>query len=305
MDMSMDLHPLAASHLAQRQQAGEQPFHHLEPDLLRAQGERLALALAPSVPGVASVHALTLDTVEGPLGVRVYRPNHEPGLPLLIMYHGGGWVMGTLRTYDAFCRQLCLATGCVVVSADYRKAPEFRYPTAAHDAYAVMVAAVAHAAQWGADARRVAVGGTSAGANLAAVVALMARDRQGPRLSAQVLIVPVTDARCASPSYSENAYAPVLPAASMRWFWEQYLPHADAGLEPYASPLYADLSGLPDAIILAAQYDPLRDEAMAYGQALQDAGVTAEAQVYEGMIHSFLGPRAMADIATFLGDCLR
>jgi acetyl esterase len=216
------------------------------------------------------------------------------------MIHGGGWVVGSPATYDGFCRTLAQASGCVVFSPDYRKAPEWRYPVAAYDAYAALEFAAAHAQAWGADPEAVFVGGNSAGANLAAVCALLARDRSGPLLKGQLLMVPALDPSCASASFEENRQAPILTAATMRWFWEQYLSSPHDADQPYASPLRASLEGLPAALIQTAQYDPLRDEGLAYAQALSSAGVRVRHKVYEGMVHTALGPQAVSDLCAFV-----
>jgi acetyl esterase len=187
----------------------------------------------------------------------------------------------------------------MVVSIDYRLAPEHRYPAAAEDCYAATQWCAAHAAELGADAGRLAVGGDSAGGNLTAVVAQMARDRDGPRLVFQLLVYPVTDAACDTRSYRDNAVGYLLAAADMHWFWGQYLGETSARSgEPYASPRRAQrLTGLPPALIITAEFDPLRDEGEAYGAALESAGVVARVSRYDGMIHYFFGMGAMIDRA--------
>jgi acetyl esterase len=239
--------------------------------------------------------------IPGPAGdipVRVYTPNGTAPFPLLVYFHGGGWVLGGIDTHDGTCRSLANGAGCVVVSVDYRLAPEHRYPAAAEDCCAATQWAAAHAAELGADARRVAVGGDSAGGNLAAVVALMARDRGGPALVLQLLIYPATDARFDTASYRDNADGYLLTAADMRWFWDHYLGDSGRGAEPYASPLRAaDLSGLPPALVITAEFDPLRDEGEAYAKRLEDAGVASRLSRYDGMIHGFFGMGQMIDRA--------
>jgi acetyl esterase len=178
----------------------------------------------------------------------------------------------------------------VVVSVDYRLAPEHKFPAAAEDAYAATVWVASHAEELAADVSRIVVAGDSAGGNLAAVAALMARDRGGPRLALQLLIYPVTDAACDTPSYRENADGYLLTASAMKWFWGHYLSDPGGGADPYASPLRAaDLAGLAPALILTAEFDPLRDEAEAYATRLKEAGVVVRMKRYDGMIHGFFG----------------
>lgn len=223
-----------------------------------------------------------------PIPVRLYWPRTAGDrLPLLVFFHGGGWVIGDLDSHDPLCRAMANETGAVVMAVDYRLAPEHHFPAAAEDAYAATAWAHAHAAELGAAPSRLAVAGDSAGGNLAAVVALMARDRGGPRLRLQVLVYPVVDCARNTPSYRANAEGYFLTAAHMRWYWEQYLGTAD-GSHPYASPLRArDMSGLPPAYVVTAEFDPLRDEGEAYAQRLREAGVPVTARRYDGMFHGF------------------
>jgi acetyl esterase len=218
----------------------------------------------------------------------VYQPEGDAPLPVLVFFHGGGWVIGDVESYDATCRQLANTSGCVLVSVEYRRAPEHKYPAAADDAYAATVYVAAHADEFGGDASRLAVGGDSAGGNLAAVVAQMARDRGGPAIAFQLMVYPVTDYSFETASYSENAEGYLLTTEAMRWFWGHYLSTADDGKQPYASPLRAaDLRNLPPAHIVTAEFDPLRDEGEAYAAALAKAGVKATFHRYDGMIHGF------------------
>jgi acetyl esterase len=222
--------------------------------------------------------------------------------PVLVYLHGGGWVIGTLDSYDATCRELAQGAGCVVVSVDYRLAPEHRYPAAPEDCYAAVQWVAANAASLGADAKRLAVGGDSAGGNLSAVVSQMARDRGGPAIRFQLLIYPVTDADFTRRSYVDNAEGYLLTTASMRWFWDHYVPEQAKRAEPYASPLRAaDLSGLPPAWVCTAEFDPLRDEGEAYAKRLQQAGVSTTLTRFDGLIHGFVSmglvaPKAQAGV---------
>jgi acetyl esterase/lipase len=238
---------------------------------------------------VAAVSEHRVPVQGGLITVRLYSPGGAGLHPALVFYHGGGWVIGDLYTHDGICRSLTNAAGCVVASVDYRLAPEAKYPAAAEDSYAALLWLVANAAELGIDPRRVAVGGDSAGGNLSTVVALMARDRGGPALVAQVLIYPVTVHDFDTPSYHENATGYVLTREAMRWFWRHYLARAEQGREPYASPLLTpSLAGLPAALVITAEHDPLRDEGEAYAARLRDAGVPVTLTRYDGMFHGFL-----------------
>lgn len=222
------------------------------------------------------------------IAYREYRPNDSPVLPALVYFHGGGWVIGDLDTHEAVCRAFANAAGCAVFSVDYRLAPEHKYPAAADDCYAFTRWLAENSAREGVDDRRIAVGGDSAGGNLAAVVALMARDSGLPKLCCQLLIYPVTDYCLETPSYLENAEGYGLTLAGMRWFWDHYLGSESDGSEFKASPLQAEsLAGLPPAYVITAGFDPLRDEGDAYAARLIEAGIPVELDRYEGMIHGF------------------
>nr|WP_305882598.1 alpha/beta hydrolase [Haloplanus ruber] len=225
---------------------------------------------------------------EVPIAIRTYTPPGDAARPVFVYFHGGGWVRGDLDTHDGLCRLLAEAADCVVVSVDYRRAPEHRFPAAVHDAYAATAWAADHAAIVGGDPDRVAVGGDSAGGNLAAAVTLLARERGGPELAHQVLLYPVTDYAFDTASYDENAAGYLLSRASMRWYWERYLGDDIDGANPYASPLRAtDLSGVPSATVITAGYDPLRDEGAEYADRLREAGVSVTHENYPGMVHVF------------------
>ena len=251
---------------------------------------------------LASVENRSIPGPAGAIPVRIYQPHGAGVKPVLVYLHGGGWVIGTLDSYDATCRELAQGAGCVVVAVDYRLAPEHRYPAAPEDCYAAVRWVAANAASLGADARRLAVGGDSAGGNLSAVVSQMARDKGGPAIRFQLLIYPVTDADFTRRSYVDNAEGYLLTTASMHWFWDHYLPNPGQRAEPYASPLRAaDLSGLPPAWVCTAEFDPLRDEGEAYAKRLQQAGVSTTLTRFDGLIHGFISmglvaPRAQAAI---------
>jgi len=245
-------------------------------------------ALGP-FPDVAAVVDHRVPVAGGEITVRAYSPGGPGPHPALVYYHGGGWVIGDLHTHDGLCRSLTNAARCAVLSVDYRLAPESKYPVAVEDSYAALLWIAANADRLGIDRRRIAVGGDSAGGNLATVVALAARDRKGPRLALQVLIYPVTDHDLDTRSYVENATGYVLTREGMRWFWNQYLAREAQGREPYASPLRASsLAGLPPALVITAEYDPLCDEGEAYAARLRDAGVPVTLTRYPGMFHGFV-----------------
>jgi acetyl esterase len=247
---------------------------------------------------IAEVEDRKIPGPAGVIPVRIYRPEARAKLPALVYFHGGGWVIGSLETHDGACRELANRIGCVVVSVEYRLAPESRYPAAAEDCYAATTWAAENANALGVDAARIGIGGDSAGGNLAAVVALLARDRGGPALRHQLLIYPVTDADFTRASYRENAEGYLLTTKAMEWFWGHYVPDAAQRAEAYAAPLRAkDLAGLPPAFVLTAEYDPLRDEGEAYAKRLQQAGVPTRLQRYTGAIHGFFAMGLLSQVA--------
>jgi acetyl esterase len=286
----MPLDPQAQAFLDQIAAMGGQPLSSMPVPLARQSMEMLA-NMRGTEEQVASIADRRIPGPAGDIPVRVYTPAGPAPRAVLVYFHGGGWVLGGLETHDGVCRSLANGAGCVVVSVDYRLAPEHRYPAAAEDCYAATTWCAEHAAELGADAKRLAVGGDSAGGNLAAVVAQMARDRGGPNVMFQLLIYPATDATFDTPSYRDNADGYLLTTQDMRWFWGHYLGDASQrGAEPYASPLRAEsLAGLPPALVITAEFDPLRDEGEAYGHALERAGVAARISRYDGMIHGFFG----------------
>ena len=240
---------------------------------------------------VAQVHEMSIPGPGGEIPARGYLPTEDPrALPTVVYYHGGGWVLGDLESHDAVCRALCNRAGMSVLSVDYRLAPEATYPAAAEDAYAAVEWIAGMYSQQGQTAR-IAVAGDSAGGNLAAVVSQMARDRGGPEIGAQILIYPVTDHSFETESYKVNGGGEYgLSEAGMRWFWDLYLNDESDGAQPYASPLRADdLSSLPRALTITAEYDSLRDEGEAYAAALAAAGVPSSCTRYDGVIHGFVG----------------
>lgn len=292
----MPLDPQVRAFLDQVAALGRPQLHEVPVDDARGMMAMLSDLQPPGVD-LAEVRDAEARGPGGPIPVRVYRPG--PGvLPLVVYFHGGGWVLGSLDTHDRICRALAERTGSVVVSVDYRLAPEHAFPAAAHDAYAATCWAVGEAAALDIDAARVAVAGDSAGGNLAAVVAMMARDRGGPDLRYQLLVYPVIDGTREYPSHDENAEGYFLTTATMRWFWGHYVPDAATRTNPYASPIRAsDLGGLPSAFVLVAEFDPLRDEGEAYAAALAKAGVPVRLERYAGQIHGFFGMTGLFDSA--------
>jgi acetyl esterase len=243
-----------------------------------ATGEKAALARIEDrgIPGPA-----------GDIPVRIYTPEGETPLPILVFFHGGGWVIGTLDGYDHVCRALARAIPAIVISVDYRLAPENRFPAAANDCYAALCWAAENAASIDGDPARVAVGGDSAGGNLSAVVSLMARDHRHPLVAHQLLVYPVTDLRGSTESMRTNGEGYFLTQKTMLWFADHYTT-PEQRLLPYASPLLApDLHGLPSATVITAEFDPLRDEGEAYAARLRESGVLVEQTRYDGMIHGF------------------
>jgi acetyl esterase len=240
-------------------------------------------------PEVAKVEDRVIPGPAGDLPVRIYTPDAPAPRPVIAFFHGGGFVICSVDTHDGLARRLANATGAVVVSVEYRLAPEVRCPDSAEDCYAATLWTHEHAPELGADSGRLIVAGDSAGGNLAAVVALMASERSTPPIAGQVLVYPVVDAACDAPSYTENAEGYFLEATGMRWFWDHYLGPDGDGTHHHASPIRAsDLSGLPPAVVITAEFDPLRDEGESYAEALQTAGVPVTTRRYDGMIHGFV-----------------
>ncbi|HMS19866.1 alpha/beta hydrolase [uncultured Sphingorhabdus sp.] len=284
----MPLNPQVEALLQFMAQAPQIDFATATPAEVRAAYDQSMLQGEP--PKVASVRDIAIALDGRTLDARLYVPDGLTGTPgLTLFYHGGGWVIGTLDTHDATCRALAQKSGHAVLSVAYRLAPEHRYPTATEDSYAALCWAADNAGALGVDGACLAVAGDSAGGNLAAAVSLMARDRGGPVLRHQLLIYPVTDQDYSFASYEENGGGEYfLGTDSMRWFWGHYLGEQATADAPYAAVLRStDLSGLPSATVIAAEFDPLRDEGMAYAEKLQAAGVATDAVIAPGMIHGF------------------
>lgn len=275
----------------------------------RAESAAAFQVLAGPPQTVARVEDRTIPGPAQPIPIRVYRPETGRKLPALIYFHGGGWVIGDLDQVDVQCRALANGAQCVVVNVDYRLAPEHKFPAAVEDAYAAVRYVAEHAAEFDVDATRIAVGGDSAGGNLAAVVCLMARDGNGPKISFQLLVYPVTDYDDTRPSMEEFAEGHFLTRAMMTYFWGHYVSSPEEGRHPHASPINAThLEGLPPAMVITAECDPIRDQGEAYGRRLQAAGVPVTMKRYAGAIHVFFnlggvldsGREAVADSAAAL-----
>ncbi len=303
----MPLHPQVKTVLEQMAAAGP-PLHHLSPVEARKAIEAMR-ATAGEPERVAKVENRTFRGPAGNLPVRIYTPDGRGPFPVLVYFHGGGWVVGSIETVDASCRSLANLAGCIVVSADYRLAPEHKFPAAVDDCYAAIRWAALHTASFHGDPARMAVGGESAGANLAAVAALMAQERGSTPLVLQLLMYPVLDYSFDRPSHKENGEGYFLTTEMMRWFWRQYLNNDADGESHLASPLRARfLSGVAPAAIFTAEFDPLRDEGAAYAAKLREAGVPVTYKCCEGLIHGFMGmakvvepaKKALEDAATAL-----
>jgi acetyl esterase len=274
------------------------PPDHLVPVAVARAADRVDSA-EMSGPGeeVADVRDVEVPGPGGPIRVRIYRPDGEVPLPLVAYVHGGGWVIGTLDTYDPLCRALANASGAVIASIDYRLAPEHPFPAAPDDVRAAVRWLAEHAEELGADPARIGIAGDSAGGNLATVTARRLRDEGGPGLRMQALIYPVCDCALDTPSYRENGRGFGLTMESMRRYWELYLDGAD-GRQPDASPLQAeDLAGLPPAFVLTVPDDVLCDEGEAYARALEAAGVPVTLCRYDGAVHGFFRWMAKAEIS--------
>jgi acetyl esterase len=258
---------------------------------------------------VHEVLELVMSVGDAELPLRLYRPTGQSPQPALIYFFGGGWTLGQIDTCDGICRTLANAVGCVVIAAGYRLAPEHKFPVPVHDCYDAVSWIAGHAEELGVDPSRLAVGGDSAGGNLAAAVTLRARQQGGPRLAAQLLVYPNTCFGADTESIRQNDDPSMFNRRSVGWYWTHYLSSPADGSDPLASPLLAaDHAGLPPALVITAEYDPLRDEAEQYAHRLAAAGVPTELSRYDGMMHGFFlmypmfegGRRAVDEAARFL-----
>jgi acetyl esterase len=305
----MPLAPAARSMLDQLAALDTPPIWEQDLAQLRAADIQIMKVMDQPVP-VASVVDRTIPGPAGDIPIRIYQPDAPEPRPLVVYFHGGGFVFCSIDTHDGTCRRLANAAGAVVISVEYRLAPEHCFPIPLEDCYAATVWAHEHAPELGADASQLVVAGDSAGGNMAATTALLARDRGGPPVTSQVLIYPVIDAACDSSSFEQNAEGYFLEGDTMRWFWSQYLGDDGDGAHPHASPCHApDHAGLPPAVVITAEYDPLRDEGEVYADKLRAAGVPVTSVRYDGVIHGFVSMPSLfpeADQAmTVIAEALR
>lgn len=292
----MPIDPQIQTVLDQMQGIGFPGLSALPVEQGRAALAMMGVARADALEEVARLEDVEIPGPAGAIPARAYVPAVDGTPPVVVYYHGGGWVLGGIDSHEGTCRALANASGALVVSVDYRLAPEHPFPAAVEDAWAALEWVAANAAQLGGDPSRLAVAGDSAGGNLAAVVAIHARDAGAPALRGQLLVYPVTDATMSHPSIEENASGYFLTKADMEWFFGHYAPERpdDWRLSPLAAP---DLSGLAPALVLTAEFDPLRDEGEAYARRLGDAGVPVELIRKDGLIHGFFGMVADVDEA--------
>lgn len=307
----MPLDPQAQAMRERAIAAGTPPLYTLSIEEARTADLAAIRAAAGTGEPVHEIVDSHVPGSDGDLPIRVYRPDEagEPA-PTVIYFFGGGWTLGNIDTSDEICRNLANAVPCQVITVGYRLAPEHRFPAAVHDCYQATSWIAKNAAELGVDPGRLAVAGDSSGGNLAAAVTLLARDH-GPALAAQVLIYPNTDYRGDTESIRANDDPALFNRRSVAWYWGHYLARPEDGRDPLASPLLAeDLSGLPPALVITAEHDPLRDEGERYAQRLRQAGVPVAATRYDGMVHGFYsmpaildgGRRARAEVAAYLRD---
>lgn len=303
----MALHPQVKAHLDRLAGSNFADLHDFTPEQVR-QGMRVMTQALGAGEAVAAVQDHVIATAAGELAIRIYHPQPDRALPVLVYFHGGGYVLGDLDTHDGLARALANRADRVVVSVDYPLSPEHKYPAAINAGFAATRWVATHAAEFGGDGTNLAVAGDSAGGNLAAVVALLARDAGGPEIAAQVLIYPDLDFRRSNVSIREFAgkYGNI-SRPTQQWFMNHYLNAEHEKLDGHVSPLLATaLDGLPPAHIVTAEYDALRDEGEEYGARLQAAGVPTTVIRYAGMIHEFIrwpfddAARALDDIAAAL-----
>jgi acetyl esterase len=304
----MSLHPQVAVLLERVKRSPLPLVHEVPPAVARRLYLDSRALTSPPAPEVGAARLMLAPGPAGPVPMRAYLPagaQKGEALPALVYFHGGGWVIGDLDTHDVVCRQLANGANCAVFSVEYRLAPEARFPAAVDDCIAATRHIMERAAELGVDPRRVAVGGDSAGGNLAAVVCIDARDTGGQAPCFQLLVYPATDQRAGFPSHTANAEGYLLTRRSMEYFRGHYLPAEADWLDWRASPLLAaNLSGLPPAFVLTAGYDPLVDEGRAYAERLAREGVKTRYKEYPGMVHGFLLMGGVLDTANAaVADC--
>lgn len=279
----MPLHPEIAAGIAAEAKLGLPPLASLPVSQART---RVALRERPKGPPVFLVEMTRIPVADGAITARIYRPAADGPLPAIVFVHGGGWVVCSLDTHDNICRHLCVDTGALVISIDYRMAPEHPFPVPQDDCVAALRFVFARAHELGIDRDRVVVGGDSAGGNLALATVIRLRDADGPAPAGQFLLYPVTEHYSAGfPSYREFASGFGLTADEMKWYWNLYAPTPDLYLHPLASPLRADLSALPPSYVMTAECDVLRDEGEALAAKLDEAGVPVTFGRFDGLNH--------------------
>ncbi len=297
---SGNLDPQLVELLQSLKNAGAPELQTLSPPDARAAYLKGVQLLSGQAPDIARTVNKRFDASDGPIAIRLYYPEYEPqsSLPLVVYFHGGGWSFGSIETHDNVCRTLCAGAACIVASVDYRLAPEHKFPMAVEDAIAASLWAYDNASVLGADPARIVLAGDSAGANLAAVASLAARDRGYPDLLGQLLIYPATDMAMSHPSHKVFGDGYRLTRPLMVWSSTNYLRDGPDIMDPRASPLRAkDHSGLPPAIIVTAGFDPLRDEAAAYAAKLRNAGVEVQYRCFDNLIHGFINLTGVVDAA--------
>ena len=286
----MKIDPQVSALLTAIEAAGRPTVDKLPVDFARDIIETGYAQMNCPVKDVFSIENRNIQTSGGDLPIRIYKPSGKESLPVLLFIHGGGWVLFQLDAYDSICTHLCAEAACIVVSVDYRRSPEYKFPSALDDCMDAVQWVVDNAQSFGGDPANIIVAGDSAGGNLAASVALRLRNEEGPKIAGQVLIYPVTNyLEPPTPSMKEFAEGYSLTYDAMKWFWGHYLENISDAKHPYVSPLKADdLSHLPDALVLVSGFDPLCDEGVDYANRLNEAGCKVTLSRYDDMIHGFL-----------------
>ena len=294
----MPLDPQVQHLLDSRARDEVRPLYTMSVRQARDEDLRAITAAAGDPEPVAEVSERDIEGPGGPLRIRIYRPAAEGPTPALMYFFGGGWTLGTIDTSDGICRALTNAVGCATVSVGYRLAPEHKFPAAIEDCFAATRWVAEHSGELGLIRGRLAVGGDSAGGNLAAGVTLLAKQRGYPAIAHQLLVYPNTDYLSDTPSLHEIDDPLLFNKSSVDWYWRHYLDSPEDGANPLVSPLRApDLHGLPPATVFTAEYDPLRDQGEQYAHRLRESGVAVELSRYDGMAHGFFAMSGVLDVA--------